>query len=74
MPGNGGMCLHTIALDPMDPRGMYAGISAAGMFRSDDGGATWAPKNQGVRTDFMPDRFPEFGQCVHKARLQELYQ
>lgn len=65
-PGAGGLCLHTIILDPIDPSRMYVAISAVGCFRSDDGGATWQPRNKNVRADFLPDKFPEFGQCVHK--------
>jgi photosystem II stability/assembly factor-like uncharacterized protein len=78
-PGAGGLCLHTILLDPEDPERMYVGISAGGCYRTDDGGRSWAPFNKNVRADFMPDRFPEYGQCVHKiamhpARPQVLYQ
>lgn len=65
-PGNGGLCLHSIVLDPSNPARLWTGVSAAGVFQSDDGGANWCPANQGVRADFMPDRFPEFGQCTHK--------
>lgn len=71
-PGAGGMCLHTIVLDPVDLRRMYVAISAAGVFRTTDGGATWHHANQGTRTNFMPDQpptYPEFGQCVHKVVL-----
>jgi hypothetical protein len=68
-PGNGGPCLHTILLDPTRPRRMYAGISAAGFFRSDDGGETWTPKNKGVEVPFQPEKYPEFGQCVHKVTI-----
>lgn len=68
-PGNGGLCLHTIIPDPLDPDRIYVGISAVGIFRSDDGGQTWAPKNKGVRADFLPEIFPEYGQCVHKAKI-----
>jgi len=68
-PGAGGMCLHTILIDPEDPQRMYVGISAAGAFRSDDGGKHWTPKNRGVEAPFLPDRFPELGQCVHKLTL-----
>ena len=64
-PGAGGMCLHTILLDPTNPKRMYIGISAAGTFRSDDGGETWQPRNQGVRVSFQPEKYPEVGQCVH---------
>ena len=78
-PGAGGLCLHSIVLDPADPRRMWVGISAAGVFGTTDGGRTWNPANQGVRADFQPDRYPEFGQCVHKvlahpARPGTLYQ
>lgn len=65
-PGAGGLCLHTIVLDPTDPNRMYVGISTGGCYRTDDGGATWQPRNKNVRADFMPDKFPEFGQCLHK--------
>lgn len=67
-PGGGGLCLHTIVLDPAAPRLLVA-ISTGGVYRSDDGGATWAPRNQGVRAQFLPEgqRYPEFGQCVHKV-------
>jgi len=68
-PGNGGLCLHSITLDPQDPKRMYVGISAVGVLRSDNGGRTWAMKNKNVRADFLPDPYPEFGQCVHKLRL-----
>ena len=67
MPGFGGLCLHSIALDPEQPNRMWAGISAAGVFRSDDGGENWQPTNRGVRADFNPaDPLPEWGQCPHK--------
>jgi BNR/Asp-box repeat protein len=68
-PGNGGPCLHTIILDPSRSNRMYVGISAAGMFRSDDGGRSFRPANKGVRTDFLPEKTPEVGQCVHKVVL-----
>jgi hypothetical protein len=64
-PGAGGMCLHTILIDPTNPKRMYVGISAAGTFRSDDGGESWAPKNRGVVVSFQPEKRPEVGQCVH---------
>jgi serine/threonine protein kinase/photosystem II stability/assembly factor-like uncharacterized protein len=66
MPGMGGLCLHTILQDPTDPGRMHVGISAAGVYRTDDGGRTWQARNRGIRVTFMPERFPEFGQCVHK--------
>ncbi len=64
-PGAGGHCLHTILLDPRDPRRMYIGMSAVGTFRTEDGGTSWAPKNKGVMTPFLPVKYPETGQCVH---------
>jgi photosystem II stability/assembly factor-like uncharacterized protein len=69
MPGAGGMCCHSIQLDPTSPDRMYVAISAAGTFGTDDGGASWRPLNVGVAADFMPDPFPEVGQCVHKLLL-----
>jgi sortilin (neurotensin receptor 3)/BNR-Asp box repeat protein len=64
-PGAGGMCCHSIQIGP--ERTMYVGISAAGVFRSDDAGESWSPANKGTAADFMPDDpFPEVGQCVHK--------
>ncbi|MEO7502905.1 MAG: exo-alpha-sialidase [Gemmatimonadaceae bacterium] len=66
-PGAGGLCLHTIVLDPNDPNRMLIAISAAGVYRTDDGGKTWKARNVGVRAEFMPDKYPEFGQCVHKV-------
>ena len=78
-PGNGGLCLHTIVLDPTDHNRMYVGISTGGCYRTDDGGATWLPRNKNVRADFLPDKLPEYGQCLHKmvmhpARPGVLYQ
>lgn len=68
-PGNGGLCLHTILLDPSNLQRMYIAVSAAGCYRTDDGGQTWKPHNKNVRADFMPNKYPEFGQCVHKMAL-----
>ncbi len=78
MAANGGLALHTIVLDPVDRQRMYAAISAGGVYRTDDGGATWSARNHGVRVTFMPNKYPEFGQCVHKiamhpARPERLY-
>lgn len=67
MPGAGGLCLHTILPDPSDTKRMRIAISAAGMYVTEDGGATWRPSNKGVRAEFLPDKYPEFGQCVHKV-------
>lgn len=68
-PGAGGLCLHTILLDPVNPDRMYIAISAGGCYRTDDGGQTWAPYNKNVRADFSPDPYPEFGHCVHKMAM-----
>jgi photosystem II stability/assembly factor-like uncharacterized protein len=68
-PGAGGMCCHSIQLDPEDPERMYVGISAAGVFRSDDGGESWTPANKGTAADFLPEPWVEVGQCVHKLLL-----
>ncbi|SNR42897.1 Uncharacterized protein SAMN06264365_102273 [Actinoplanes regularis] len=68
-PGAGGMCLHTILLHPSDPDRMYVAISAAGAFRTDDGGATWQPINAGLRSDGIPDEDAEVGHCVHRLAL-----
>ncbi len=65
-PGAGGMCLHTILIDPTNPRRLYVAISAAGAFRSDDAGATWKPINKGLQSQFMPDPDAEVGHCVHR--------
>ena len=68
-PGAGGLCLHTIILDPVNPDRMYAAISAAGAFRTDDGGQTWRPVNQGLRSDHIPDPNAEVGHCVHRIAM-----
>jgi photosystem II stability/assembly factor-like uncharacterized protein len=60
-PGAGGMCLHTILLDPSNPQRMYTAISAAGAFRTDDGGKTWKPINKGLKAEYTPDPNPEVG-------------
>jgi hypothetical protein len=66
-PGGGGLCLHTILLDPERSDRVRIAVSAAGMYLTEDGGATWRPSNTGVRAEFLPDKYPEFGQCVHKV-------
>jgi photosystem II stability/assembly factor-like uncharacterized protein len=65
-PGAGGMCLHTILLDPGDSRRIHVAISAAGAFRTEDGGRTWTAINRGLRSDFLPDPTAEVGHCVHR--------
>jgi photosystem II stability/assembly factor-like uncharacterized protein len=71
-PGAGGLCLHTILLDPSDAMRMWIAISAAGVFRSDDAGKTWQPKNRGLRSgDVLPEEQPEVGHCVHKVALHK---
>jgi photosystem II stability/assembly factor-like uncharacterized protein len=67
MPGGGGLCLHTIVVDPEDKNRMAIAISTAGFYRTDDGGKSWTPRNNGVRAVFLPNKYPEFGQCVHKV-------
>ena len=69
VPGNGGLALHTIVLDPADNRRMYVAISSGGVYRTTDGGTTWTAQNRGIRAVFMPDKYPEFGQCVHKIAM-----
>jgi photosystem II stability/assembly factor-like uncharacterized protein len=68
-PGAGGLCLHTIILDPTDPNRIYIAISAAGAFRTDDGGKTWLPINQGLHSDYIPDPKAEVGHCVHHVAM-----
>jgi photosystem II stability/assembly factor-like uncharacterized protein len=69
-PGAGGMCLHTIILDPSDPKRIFAAISAAGAFRTDDGGQTWRPANRGLQSNFeLPDPNAEVGHCVHSIAM-----
>ncbi len=65
-PGAGGMCLHTILQDAADPKRIYIAISAAGAFRTDDGGESWKAINQGLRSQYIPDPTAEVGHCVHR--------
>ncbi len=65
-PGFGGLCLHSIVLDPSESDRMWVGISAAGIFGTEDGGTRWSTMNTGMRADFSPDPFPEIGYCPHK--------
>jgi len=69
MPGAGGLMVHSIGFDRSKPSRLIVGLSAAGAFRSDDDGRSWTPKNTGVRADFLPDKFPEVGQCVHHMEM-----
>ncbi len=68
-PGAGGMCLHTIIVDPKNPDRIFIAISAAGAFRTDDGGKTWRPINRGLRSEFIPDPNAEVGHCVHRIAM-----
>jgi photosystem II stability/assembly factor-like uncharacterized protein len=68
-PGAGGMCLHTIVLDPTDPQRIFVAISAAGAFRSDDAGSTWRPITRGLNSNFLPDPTAEVGHCVHRIAM-----
>jgi photosystem II stability/assembly factor-like uncharacterized protein len=68
-PGAGGMGLHTILLDPTNHQRIFIAISAAGAFRSDDGGTTWKPINQGLRSLYIPDPAAEVGHCVHRIAM-----
>ena len=78
-PGFGGLMVHSICLHPANKDIMHVGISAAGTFSTEDGGTTWQARNKGVQADFLADKFPEVGQCVHHmeshpARPDVLYQ
>ena len=68
-PGAGGMAVHTIIIDPSNTARMHVAISAAGVFRSDDGGKTWAPKNKGLSSQYIPDPNAEVGHCVHRIAM-----
>jgi photosystem II stability/assembly factor-like uncharacterized protein len=69
-PGAGGMAVHTIILDPKNPKRIYIAISAAGAFRTDDGGATWKAINRGLKSQYeLPDPDAEVGHCVHRIAL-----
>jgi photosystem II stability/assembly factor-like uncharacterized protein len=71
MPGGGGLILHHILPHPEEKNRIWVAISTAGVFYSDDGGATWQPRNKGIRCDYLPEdqRYPEFGQCVHAVAM-----
>ena len=68
-PGAGGLCLHTILLDPSNPKRMFIAISAAGAFRTDDGGTTWLPINRGLKSQGIPNEEAEVGHCVHRIAM-----
>jgi hypothetical protein len=78
-PAKGGLALHSIHVDPRDGNRIYAAVSAGGVYRSDDGGNSWTPANQGVRADYLADTLPKTGHCVHRlvmhpTRPDRLYQ
>ncbi len=68
-PGAGGLCLHTIILDPSNPDRIFTAVSAAGTFRSDDAGNTWRPINHGLMSEHIPDPDAEVGHCVHRIAM-----
>ncbi len=68
-PGAGGLCLHTILLHPTDPQRIFVAISAAGAFRTDDGGESWRPINRGLKSEYIPDPEAEVGHCVHRIAM-----
>jgi photosystem II stability/assembly factor-like uncharacterized protein len=68
-PGAGGLCLHTILIDPTNPRRIFVAISAAGAFRTDDGGTTWKAINRGLKSEGIPDPDAEVGHCVHRIAM-----
>ena len=68
-PGAGGMCLHTIVLDPRDAQRMFIAISAAGAFRTDNAGTTWRPLNRGLTSEGISDPQAEVGHCVHRLAM-----
>ena len=70
-PGAGGMCLHTILLDPKDPHRIFIAISAAGAFRTDDGGKSWKPINRGLKSQYIPSPEAEVGHCVHRIAMHK---
>ncbi|MDG6905884.1 MAG: exo-alpha-sialidase, partial [Nitrososphaerota archaeon] len=64
--GGGGLCMHTILVDEGNPKNIHVGISAVGTLNSKDGGNSWKFQNKNVLSDFHPEKYPEYGQCVHK--------
>jgi photosystem II stability/assembly factor-like uncharacterized protein len=78
-PGGAGLILHGILTHPADSQKIWVAISAVGVFFTEDGGTSWTPRNRGIRNDYGPDKYPEFGQCVHgitmaAGRPDRLYQ
>lgn len=71
-PGAGGLCLHTILLDPTEPERIFVAISAAGAFRSEDAGKTWQPITRGLRSEYIPEPEAEVGHCVHRIAMHPL--
>ncbi|MEO5510009.1 MAG: hypothetical protein ABIV28_04255 [Longimicrobiales bacterium] len=68
-PAGGALALGSVLIDPRDNRRMYCALSAGGVYRTEDAGASWTPINTGTRAEFMPDHYPAFGQCVHRVVL-----
>ena len=70
-PGGAGLILHSLLVDPANEKRMWVGISAVGVFASEDGGESWEPRNRGIRNDYLPEgqQYPEYGQCVHSIAL-----
>lgn len=68
-PAKGGLAVHSLAPDPGDPDRLWIGVSAGGVYRTENGGKSWTAQNRGVRADYLPERYPEAGQCVHSLRL-----
>ncbi|HEV7973487.1 exo-alpha-sialidase [Amycolatopsis sp.] len=68
-PGGGGMMIHTVIPHPTDAKKVTVAMSTGGVYRTEDGGASWNPANHGVTADFLPGEFPEYGQCVHKVAM-----
>jgi photosystem II stability/assembly factor-like uncharacterized protein len=68
-PGGGGLGLHSILIDPTNPQRIFIAISAAGCFRTDDGGTTWTPINRGLKSEHIPDPDAPVGHCVHRIAL-----
>jgi len=67
--GHGGLAVAHHCVRPANTGRIYIAISAGGVYRTDDGGRTWTAQNRGVRAMFMPNKYPEFGQCVHKIAM-----